>query len=392
MKFNLKKKDHYICPYCFSKHSLTDVDFICKNDPERCNNAREAIVLKAKNKQNKNEMPDSVYCTECGDKTHIKICPTCQTELPFAIGEYDDLVFAVIGAKEAGKSHYIAVLIDKIMNQIGSAFNCSLAAVNDETINRYRNDFYNPVFKRNELIRVTRSAKTDSSVKQPLIYNLTFKEQGILGSLFKSKRISNVVTIAFFDTAGEDLDSEDTMKTVNRYIYNSSGIIFLLDPLQLERVREMLPPGTLLPEQNTEIEDLLSRTANLVRKAKGIKMDKLIDIPVAVAFSKMDAVESLVDPSSCINYSSNHVGKACFDLGDFEDMNGTMESLVRSWGGENFANQLSANFKDYAYFGITALGCNPERDKITKLRPHRVEDPFLWLLHKHKLIKAEKRK
>ncbi|MBC2580434.1 hypothetical protein [Clostridium sp. DJ247] len=392
MKFNFKKKDYYICPYCFSKHSLSDVGFICKNDPEICKNAREATILKPKNTENKNEMPDSVFCTECGDKTHIKICPTCQAELPFAIGQYDDLVFAVIGAKEAGKSHYIAVLIDKIMNQIGSAFNCSLTAVNDGTINRYRNDFYNPVFKRSELIRVTRSAKSDSSVKQPLIYNLTFKDQGILGSFFKSKRISNVVTIAFFDTAGEDLDSEDTMKTVNRYIYNSSGIIFLLDPLQLENVREMLPPGTSLPEQNTEIEDLLSRTANLIRKANGIKMDKLIDIPVAVAFSKIDAVEPLVDSSSCIHYSSNHINKACFDLSDFQDMNGTMESLVRSWGGENFANQLSSNFKEYGYFGITALGCNPESDKITKLRPHRVEDPFLWLLYKHKLIKAEKRK
>lgn len=57
-------------------------------------------------------------------------------------------------------------------------------------------------------------------------------------------------------------------------------------------------------------------------------------------------------------------------------MNGTMESLVRSWGGENFAEQLSLNFKEYGYFGLTALGCNSVDGKITKLRPHRVEDPF----------------
>ena len=197
MKFNFKKKDYYICPYCFSKHDLSDVSFACKNDPEVCKNAREGIFLRSKTVESKKEMPDSVFCTECGEKTHVKICPTCHEELPYAIGEYDDLVFAVIGAKEAGKSHYIAVLIDKIMNEIGSAFNCSLSAVNDTTINRYRNDFYNPVFKRSELIRVTRSAKTDSSVKQPLIYNLTFKEEGIFGGFFKSKKISNVVTIAF---------------------------------------------------------------------------------------------------------------------------------------------------------------------------------------------------
>lgn len=121
-------------------------------------------------------------------------------------------------------------------------------------------------------------------------------------------------------------------------------------------------------------------------------MDKLIDIPVAVAFSKIDAVESLIDPSSCINYPSSHVSKGYFDLADFEDVNGTMESLVRNWGGENFANQLSSNFKEYAYFGLTALGCNPESNRIAKLRPHRVEDPFLWLLYKYKFIKGEKRK
>lgn len=388
---SLIKKSTYLCPYCFSEHELSDISFKCENAPERCSKARSGEVLEQK-ESSKSEMPKSIICSECGEKTNLKVCPTCHAELPYTIGEYDDLVFAVIGAKEAGKSHYIAVLIDKIMNEIGTAFNCSLQAMNDSTINRYRMDFYNPVFKRNELISVTRSAKTDDSVKQPLIYTLAFKENGFLGGLFKSNKIGNVVTIAFFDTAGEDLDSEDTMKIVNRYIYNSSGIIFLLDPLQLEKVREKLPEGTTLPEQNTEIEDLLSRTANLIRKAREIKMNKAIDIPVAVAFSKMDAVEQLMGSSNCINYPSKHISSGKFDLDDFQDVNSNMEALVRNWGGENFANQLNSNFKNYAYFGITALGSNPESSKITRLRPHRVEDPFLWLLYKHKLIKAQSRK
>jgi len=99
-----------------------------------------------------------------------------------------------------------------------------------------------------------------------------------------------------------------------------------------------------------------------------------------------------VGKSCCINYPSKHVEAGKFVISDFEDVNNTMESLVKQWGGANFTNQLSANFKEYAYFGLTALGCNPESNKINKLRPHRVEDPFLWLLWKYKLIKAEKRK
>jgi len=392
---DFSKKDHYICPFCFTKHNLNEIGFVCKNDkPNNDGN----ICLSAKTQRfipyvsEVNKMPQSMNCDICGEKVTTKVCPTCRGELPYTIGEYEDLIFAVIGAKEAGKSHYIAVLIDKIMNEIGSAFDCSLQAIDDATIKRYRNDFYYPVFRNNEVIKVTRSAKADASVSKPLIYTLSFKEDGKLSKLFKSKNIKKVVTIAFFDTAGEDLNSEDTMKTVNKYIYNSSGIIFLLDPLQLPVVRESLSKDIVLPQQNAEIEDIFSRTANLIRKANGISMNKEIKIPVAVAFSKIDAVEELLGKSCCINYPSKHVETGMFDIADFEDVNSTMESLVKQWGGANFSNQLSANFKDYAYFGLTALGCNPESNKIDKLRPHRVEDPFLWLLWKHKLIKAKKRK
>lgn len=389
------KKDHYICPFCFTKHSLKEIGFICKNDKlnkagEICLNAKTQKFIPYESEVNK--VPKSMSCDECGEEVVTKVCPTCHAELPYTIGEYEDLIFAVIGAKEAGKSHYIAVLIDKIMNEIGIAFDCSLQPIDDATIQRYRNDFYYPIFRKNEVIKVTRSAKADASVSKPLIYTLSFKEDSKIAKLFKGKSIKNVVTIAFFDTAGEDLNSEDTMKTVNKYIYNSSGIIFLLDPLQLPVVRESLPKDTVLPQQNAEIEDIFSRTANLIRKANGISMNKEIKIPVAVAFSKIDAVEELVGKSCCINYPSKHVEIGKFDIADFEDVNNTMESLVKQWGGTNFSNQLSANFKDYAYFGLTALGCNPESNKINKLRPHRVEDPFLWLLWKHKLIKAEKRK
>lgn len=392
---NLGKKDNYICPFCFTKHKLNEVDFLCKNDKmdrsgQMCINAKTQKVIRYISEENR--MPKSMLCDQCGETVTTKVCPTCGAELPYTIGEYEDLIFAVIGAKEAGKSHYIAVLIDKIMNEIGSAFDCSLQAIDDATIKRYRNDFYYPVFRKSEVIKVTRSAKTDVSVSKPLIYTLSFKEDSKIKKLITKKNVKNVVTIAFFDTAGEDLNSEDTMKTVNKYIYNSSGVIFLLDPLQLSEVRESLPKSTFLPQQNGEIEDLFSRTANLIRKANEISMDKLIDIPVAVAFSKIDAVEALVGKSCSINYPSKHVEAGKFDIADFEDVNNTMEALVKEWGGTNFSNQLSANFKEYAYFGLTALGCNPESNKISKLRPHRVEDPFLWLLWKHKLIKAEKRK
>jgi hypothetical protein len=395
-----KKKD-YICPFCFTKNDLYQVEFRCSNNPQKCPPEPDVVysdfrgqnppkmmpkVTPAGANGHSMKMPKEAFCTHCNQKTSLRICPTCHSELPHTIGDFKDLTFAVIGTKEAGKSHYVAVLIDKIMNEIGENFDSSLLPLDDETIKRYRNDFFNPIFRKRETIVATRSARADSTVKVPLIYTMAFMGKGI----FKKKKVRDVATIVFFDTAGEDLDAEDTMITENKYIYNSSGIIILLDPLQLPDVRSQLPTGTTLPLINSEIEDIIPRTAKLIRKARGLKQDQLIDIPVALTFSKIDALDSILDPSSNLKYPGNHNG--CFNMGDFETVNSEMEAMIREWKGAGLIQQLRLNFKNYGFFGMTALGCNPDdkTKQIDRFRPHRVEDPFLWMLRHHNLIPESK--
>ena len=43
-----------------------------------------------------------------------------------------------------------------------------------------------------------------------------------------------------------------------------------------------------------------------------------------------------------------------------------------------------------AFFGVSALGCNPQATQRLDFapRPARVEDPFLWILWKNKLIQG----
>ena len=390
----------FICPFCFERISLYDVKFRCANAPTHCPPEVDDVYSRFHGVSSK-IMPRVIFpsapkgylgkaktlrpsrkinCSNCGFPTTNRICPYCHNNLPYTIGGFKDLIFAIIGAKETGKSHYMSVLISEIENRVGTSFNCTLQAVDDQTMHRYRESFYNPVFRKHETIQPTRSARADFSVRTPLVYSMRFIKKG----LFNSNKIKNVTTISFFDTAGEDLDSEDTMSTENRYIYNSSGIIILLDPLQLPVIREKLFKGTPLPQENTEIDDIITRTANLIRKAKELKPNDFIDIPIAVAFSKMDAVYTLIEPSSQVMQPNRHNGS--FDVRDFEDINTEMEAHVHEWAGGHLIQQLKGNFKDYAFFGLTALGCNPHgTQKIPKLRPNRVEDPFLWLLTKHAL-------
>lgn len=78
MNFNFKKKDYYICPYCFSKHDLTEIGFVCENEAEKCENARTRNIIGLNDDDGKGQMPESQICDKCGVRTTTKVCPTCK--------------------------------------------------------------------------------------------------------------------------------------------------------------------------------------------------------------------------------------------------------------------------------------------------------------------------
>jgi len=388
-----------ICPYCFEYFYIKDTPFRCSSPPSRCAPEPDTVyqsvwadsrpigkVLKPTGNI-KERFSQSRRCGSCGHQSHKRLCPHCHSELPHTTGQFKNYIFAVIGAKEAGKSHYIAVLINQIRKQLGPDMNMLLEPMNDETIRRYRNDFYNPVYNDKKIIETTKSAVADRSVQQPLVYSITFSGKGWFGN----DRIKNAFILVFFDTAGEDLNDEDVMSTVNKYIYRSNGIILLIDPLQLLTVRDKLSNGTALPKVNTETADILNRTTRLIEKGHELKPTDKLKTPLAISFSKFDAVLPLIDPQFQLQAAANHENG--FDIDDFEAINSEMMSLLDKWNGQDIIQLTQTRYVKYGFFGLSALGCNPHNTrKIDRVVPHRVEDPFLWLLAQNKIIKKVQKK
>lgn len=379
------------CPYCFERYKIGGAPFRCSSPAKVCTWERDA-VLDDKWKDARNvgrvlpakSFTRSVRCNQCGHQTRKRLCPHCHIDLPPTTGDCKNLIFAVIGAKEAGKSHYIAVLIDQIRNNVGPALGILMEPLNDRTIQRYKNEFHDPVFERHQTIAGTQSAlAANSTVQYPLVYALSFAGRDLLG---REKKIDKTVSMVFFDTAGEDLDDQDVMSTVNKYIYRADGIILLLDPLQLTTVRDRLAGLATLPEQNTETADIVTRTTNLILSGRNLKPNAMVTTPFAVVFSKFDAVEPLIDPQFQLQSTPSHVGG--FDVGDFGAVNGEMQSLLEEWRGTSVVQQVRSRYPNHGFFGLSALGCNPENNRIPHVMPRRVEDPFLWLLYRHGLVGA----
>lgn len=385
---SLKKE---VCPYCFETFSFKETPFRCSSPPSMCppeldpvlqhkwrDGAPTGRVLRS------GKATRSLRCGQCRQESTTRLCPLCHMDLPRTLGETKNLIFAMIGAKAAGKSHYLAVLIEELRNRVGPALGVLLEPVNDRTIRRYRDEFYTPVYRHNRTILGTRSGIDSTPV--PLIYTLSF----VTKSLFGGSKIGSTVSIVFFDTAGEDLDSEDVASSVNKYIYRADGLVVLLDPLQLDSVRAQLQGTVALPEQNTETADIVSRVSNLIRRGQGTPTGAL-KTPVAVAFSKIDAVEPMIDPQYQLNSMSSHAGG--FDLDDFTAVNGEMQALLTQWHGHGILNQVTTTYPRHGFFGLSALGCNPQgTNQIPRVLPRRVEDPFLWLLYQHGLLKPAARR
>lgn len=378
--------DKFLCPRCFKRQDSDSIVYICSNT-SKCQLAIDKTHQHPKKKKNKNTL-----CEECGRILVIKLCPKCDTELPLNIGVAKSCPISIIGAKGAGKSNYLAVLLHQLENEIGRAFNCAFMACGDNTLNRYRREFYEPVYRQRTCV-----TGADVNESDPLLYSLIFQRRS---TLFK-KMVNDALTLTFLDIAGDDFNSSASVQNFNSYLYFSFGIILLLDPLQLPSIRDELQEKISLPEENsdvnTEPKAILNRLIEAIRTVEvnvsGSEIESLskkIDIPIAVTFSKIDVIGELLDPASHLQNESTHIEKGFFDKIDFNNTNSELQGLVESWVGQEFYQTLSTHFTNFAFFGLSALGSSPKPDgKIAKFHPFRVADPFLWILAQAGVIPAK---
>ena len=75
-----------------------------------------------------------------------------------------------------------------------------------------------------------------------------------------------------------------------------------------------------------------------------------------------------------------------YDNVDGQRVHEHMGTLLREWMADDIDLHMSFNYSDFRYFAVSALGAEPDyrTGKVAPggVRPHRVEDPLLWLLSK----------
>jgi hypothetical protein len=372
----------FTCPYCYAEHNFTECGLKCTY------NIIGDITKKCKFgfPKDKDDWIPYAYkkkCIKCKEAAKQLFCDVMTKEIPIEFLSMKGLPIALLGAKASGKSNYIGVLINEIKKKMTSPFNCSLAtACSQESKKAYDDLYYRPLYEEGLTVRGTDAG----TIVPPLIFPLRFMD--------KKNRIVNMTALTFYDTAGENLNDKSVMHTFNRYITNAKGIILLLDPLQVPKIRDMLTANgfTALPDKNTETADVLNVIIDVIRNVKNIKGQ--IQIPLAIVFTKSDVLEqyNILPENSCLKEESEHIKHGAFMRPDFENTNIEMQDLINYWLDDALISNIK-QFKRYSFFGVSSLGGNPNGTKIDSkgIRPRRVLDPLLWLLAEYGYIKIIKK-
>lgn len=400
-------KTTFVCPYCFHKSKLSNTQFRCTN--KRCVDVDDIEMTRYENgnlkipKQGKkvfspkSKMPlgvaRSAKCPECDNESYKHVCPMCHNELPESTLTGKDMIISIVGSRGTGKSHFVGVIIKELRDRISVSFDGSLEGFAD-SYQRWEQNFGEKLYKTNEKLDLTQSSlqNVDNGAYRPLIFKLKVKKKSLMKDGIES------FTFVFFDTAGEDLNDEDAMSTVNRYICSSAGIIFLLDPMQIKAVADQLEDSVVQRASGIDVrnvtgaDQIITRVSNLIRNDRKMKEDKQIDIPVAAVFSKFDAISGIVPEDLAVQEPSPHCKEKTFVMSDWHNVNSSIKALLNEWEATAFISQLDTNYSNYSYFAASALGLNNNptaEGRIDKPRPHRIEDALLWILKENDVIKGK---
>ena len=320
-----------------------------------------------------------------GGETTTRICPICHSTLPVHFGRIRSQLIALVGARDSGKTVYMTVLMHEFGYRLGDRLAASVPGADDETRNKFRQDYEQRLYEGNLLPDPTFTvAATRQGYRPPMVFKFQRQER----SRFPGG--TRQTLLSFFDTAGEDLTTMANVELNGRYLKAADAIILILDPLQMAGGRKLAASEALLQDPRPEDDpyNVLQRITDLLKAGQ---RDRPVRKPLAVVFTKLDALwHTFPEVSALKRPQPQDPG---FDALDSLDVHRHIQALLHDWNGRQIDVYLQHNYRRFRYFGVSALGAIPTPDKRTStvIAPYRVGDPILWLLSNAHMVPVIRR-
>ena len=383
-----------VCPFCFEQFERSEVEFRCGN-VGRCTLEKDQVlerfwggddpkpvgipILPKRSffRSIMGQCPDFAICPKCGEKSYLTICPHCHNRIPKEMVKKKGFIISIIGARGSGKTIYITTLINELMRHGCNLGDMGITAANvtddpkNNTQQRYERDFFDELYRKKKCPGQT--GITDRKSRIPLIYELSNPQK-------KS------AYLVFYDTAGENFVDIKYIAENVKFLKESDAIIFLLDTFAVPYVHDKLGiKEDIKIRYNLIIDNLLT----YFKEGDPTIRDAHFQKPMALVFSKIDAIltneDKFEDTSIAgmsISNNSNYLDGSPILLSDFNSISASIQGALSMWKENNFVTTINNHYKNAKYFGISALGGQPTPSQnISEVKPYRVLDPLVWILH-----------
>lgn len=369
-----------VCPFCMRTFRLGDAPIT---------SLRTGAVLVEPKKETLERMQSMFYVRGVEDSRFVgeqprRMCPHCNQVQPSNIDTTSNRIIAVIGGAKAGKSHYIATVIQQLLytsalRDIG----CDPLLFADEATDReYREQYYEPLFERHQELSPTVSVAQPGARPRPLIYQLVHRHEIPV--------LTRRINLVFFDAAGEDFKDGEQMELYSRYIAYASGLLFFVDPLQMDKTLHSLAsaesdPATEL--SGTTPEQVMNRVMILYQQIRSLAAGEKIPVPAAIVVSKSDLLQNLHGMYKGSTIFRDSVHKGGFDASDHRQVNEEVSTFLSEYGASPIVDRAHALFKTSSFFTVSATGRSPDQNRLFPvLESRRCLDPIFWLLTQMRIL------
>jgi Double-GTPase 2 len=282
-----------------------------------------------------------------------RLCPVCQTPLPLELDECNAAIVAVVGVTKAGKTHFLAQALYEGTQQ-GSLkrFGCGDFRPTDaeNTSHSLHSDYYTRLFDARTTFDPTQRETA------PKRFTLTATLDGVPSLL------------VLHDVAGEALSSPERRATDLSFLRRADALIFLVDPLELEKVRRTVPRIMVTPRSASQI-DLLGHCLDELRQSSRLRT------PIVVAVSKADLLGSVLGVHGAWEAPSSEDW-----VENSRQVRLDVEAFLGEWGGAQILNAVDS-FPRVAFTAFSALGAEPDGTTLADAEPYGCSDVLGTALH-----------
>lgn len=320
----------------------------------------------------------SAACPRCGSVSHREVCALCHSDLPPNWWSSEVLGVVMVGARQSGKTTYLSGLIGHLQNTLLPSIGGFLHPIDPES--EAKLEEHRSMIRAGQLFGGTRSATENEQLLRPMVASIGRAPDGRHRAL------------SLFDVAGEDMSRAETVRPYAPALASADLIVILIDPLQLNGIRDWLNGVVPLPEQGASPLTVVTNVVNEIRRLQGRPTDPLPN-RVAVVFSKFDGIQAaakapqssvsrLIGPGNAL-WRDPAVGEPGVYLEpDGRRVHDEVRSLLLAMNERALVDEIERSFRHFRYFALSALGHGPRGRQLTDAgaSPQRVGDPLRWLL------------